>query len=176
MTLDRREEFASLFFSTVILPPSPKNISVACQRLTFVDHFSHLSTGLTITVNNSISVSNDNMARISVYFFAIESSNSNFDRGMRCQSELSVSEVGGTYGCHVGDGDTPVPCVYRASPDSDIDPDFIAFTISSCCVTRGWIQGEKTKMVVEYTTCGEGRKLQRKGISTVIFVMTLTLY
>ena len=70
MTLDRREEFASLFFSTVILPPSPKNISVACQQLNFVVHFCHLSTGLTITVNNgqnSISVSNDNMTRISVY-------------------------------------------------------------------------------------------------------------
>ena len=89
MTLDRREEFANLFISTVILPPSPKNINVAGQRLNFVVHFCHLSTGLTINVNNGqISLSNDNMTRISVYDFAFESSNSNFDRAIRCQSEL----------------------------------------------------------------------------------------
>ena len=31
---------------------------------------------------------------------------------MRCLSELSESEVVSTYGCHVGHGDTAVPCVY----------------------------------------------------------------
>ena len=49
---------------------------------------------------------------------------------MRCQSERSESEVGGTYGCHVGDGDTPVPCVYP-------EPEYIGFG-SSAPITRGW--------------------------------------
>ena len=134
MTLDRREEFATLFFSTVILPPSPTNISVACQRLTFVVRFSHLSTGLTITVNNgqnSISVSNDNMMRISVYFFELESSGFDLNRAMRCQSELMFVGNGGTNGCHVGGGDTPVPCTYP-------QPEYIHFGSNSGFITRGW--------------------------------------
>ena len=131
MTLDRREEFASLFFSTVILPPSPKNISVACQRLNFVVRFCHLSTGLTITVNNGqISVSNDNMTRISVYDLLFQSSGFDLNRAaMRCQSELMLDGVGGTVGCHVGDGDTPVPCGYP-------QPEYIRF--GSAFTTRGW--------------------------------------
>ena len=119
----------------MILPPSPKNISVACQQLNFVVHFCHLSTGLTITVNNgqnSISVSNDNMTRISVYDFVFErSSIGGFNRAMRCQCERSVSEVNGTYGCHVGDGDTPVPCVYP-------EEEYIRFGGYSDFLTRGW--------------------------------------
>ena len=67
-----------------------------------------------------------------MYDFEFVNSNTNFDRGMRCQSERSVSEVNHTYGCHVGDGDTPVPCVYP-------QPEYIRFTSGSgCCVTRGW--------------------------------------
>ena len=129
MTLDRREEFASLFFSTVILPPSPKNISVACQRLNFVVRFCHLSSGLTITVNNGqIFVSNDNMTRISVYDFEFVNSNGDFNRAMRCQSELMFVGNGGTYGCHVGDGDTPVPCVFPQT-------EYIHFVDG---ITRGW--------------------------------------
>ena len=80
---------------------------------------------------NSISVSNDNMMRISVYDFELESLNNNFDRAMRCQSERSVSEVNLTYGCHVGDGDTPVPCAYP-------EPEYIKFGSVSGIVTRGW--------------------------------------
>ena len=131
MTLDRREEFASLFFSTVILPPSPKNISVACQRLNFVVRFCHLSTGLTITVNNGqISVSNDNMTRISVYDFAIVNSNGDFSSAMRCQSELSVSEIPeSTHACLVGGGDSPVIC-NAASMDTIVWRGEI--------ITRGW--------------------------------------
>ena len=54
-----------------------------------------------------------------------------FNRTMRCQSERSVSEVNGTYGCHVGDGDTPVPCVYP-------EEEYIRFGSYSDFVTRGW--------------------------------------
>ena len=68
-----------------------------------------------------------------MYFFAFESSTSNFGRAMGCQSELMLDGVGGTVGCHVGDGDTPVPCAYP-------QPEYIRFTTgsTSCCVTRGW--------------------------------------
>ena len=79
---------------------------------------------------NSISVSNDNMMRISVYDFELESLNNNFGRAMRCQSELSESGVGGTYGCHVGNGDTLVPCVYP-------EPEYIRFGSSA---PMEWIQ------------------------------------
>ena len=62
----------------------------------------------------------------------MRSSTSDFNRAMRCQSELSVSEVRvGTYGCHVGDGDTPVPCVYP-------EEEYIMFSSDSGFVTRGW--------------------------------------
>ena len=81
--------------------------------------------------DGQISVSNDNMTRISVYDFEFVNSNSDFSRAMRCQSEQPVSEVGGTYGCHVDDGDTPIPCFYP-------EPEYIAHTPSSCCITRGW--------------------------------------
>ena len=96
----------------MILPPSPKNINVTCQRLTFVVRFCHLSTGLTITVNNGqISVSSDNTTRISVYAFEFVNSNVDLNRAMRCQSELSSSEVPEfTHACLVGGGDSPVTC------------------------------------------------------------------
>ena len=116
---------------------------------------------------NSISVSNDNMMRISVYDFELESLN-NFDRAMRCQSERSISEVGGTYGCHVGDGDTPVPCAYP-------EPEYIKFG-SSALITRGWsgFRANESDHKVHYLW--RRWKLQRKDISTVIWLMTLTLY
>ena len=67
-----------------------------------------------------------------MYDFEFVNSNSNFSRAMRCQSERSVSEVSGTYGCHVGDGDTPISCVWP-------EPEYIGFTSSSSCgITRGW--------------------------------------
>ena len=65
-----------------------------------------------------------------MYDFELESLNNNFDRAMRCQSERSVSEVNGTFGCHVGDGDSPVPCAYP-------EPEYIRFG-SSAPITRGW--------------------------------------
>ncbi|CAI8057385.1 hypothetical protein GBAR_LOCUS31274, partial [Geodia barretti] len=87
--------------------------------------------GLTITVNNGqISVSNDNMTRISVYDLLFESSGFDLNRAaIRCQSELMLDGVGGTVGCHVGDGDTPVPCGYP-------QPEYIRF--GSAFTTRGW--------------------------------------
>ena len=132
MTLDRREEFASLLFSTVILPPSPKNNNVACQRLTFVVRFCHLSTGLTITVNNGqISVSNDNTTRISVYAFEFVNSNGDLNRAMTCRSELSSSEVPeSTHVCLVGGGDSPVIC-NAGSQDITIE-------WRNNGITRGW--------------------------------------
>ena len=60
--------------------------------------------------NGQISVSNDNMTRISVNDFEFLNSNSEFDKAMKCQSELM----------------------------SDPEPEYIALTPSSCCVTRGW--------------------------------------
>ena len=48
-----------------------------------------------------------------MYDFEFVNLNDDFDRAMRCQSELSVSEIpAATYTCHVGGGDSPVPCVY----------------------------------------------------------------
>ena len=126
MTLDRREEFASFVFSTVILPPSPNIISVV--------HFRHLSTGVTITVNNgqnSISVSNDNMMRISVYFFELVNSNGDFSRAMTCRSELSSSVVPvSTHVCLVGGGDSPVTCNLGS-----LNTNTIEFRDG---ITRGW--------------------------------------
>ena len=67
-----------------------------------------------------------------MYDFEFVNSNDDFDRAMRCQSELSVSEVPGyTYGCHVGGGDSPVPCVWP-------EPENIRFG-SIEYITRGWI-------------------------------------
>ena len=66
----------------------------------------------------------------SAYAFEFVNSNSKFDKAMRCQSKLmSVGRY--TYGCHVGDGDTPVPCV---SPE----PEYISFSSDSTSITRGW--------------------------------------
>ena len=112
--------------------------------------------------NGQISVSNDNMMRISVYDFEFVNSNSEFDKAMRCQSELMSDGDGGTYGCHVGDGDTPVPCAF---PDTE----YVAFTSGSGFITRGWSERRANEdgYRVHYT-CGEGGKLQRKDISTVI--------
>ena len=62
--------------------------------------------------------------------FVIPSS-SDFNRAMRCQSERSVSEVNLTYGCHVGDGDTPIPCAYP-------EPEYISFSSGGVYITRGW--------------------------------------
>ena len=105
--------------------------TIDVHRLTFVVCFCHFSTGLTITVNNGeISVSNDNMTRISVYDFAFVNSNTDLNRAMRCQSELSVSEVTRhTYVCHVGGGDSPVICGY-------LDQVHISFSGSG--TRRGW--------------------------------------
>ena len=60
---------------------------------------------------NSMSVSNDNTARISVYDFARVNSNDDLNRAMRCRSELSSSVVTvSTHVCLVGGGDSPVTC------------------------------------------------------------------
>ena len=60
---------------------------------------------------NSISVSNDNTTRISVYDFEFVNSNGDLNRAMTCRSELPFSEVPvSTQVCLVGDGDSPVIC------------------------------------------------------------------
>ena len=67
-----------------------------------------------------------------MYDFELESLDNNLGRAMRCQSEWSVTEVSLIYGCHVGDGDTPVPCVWP-------EPEYIRLNRGSCCLlTRGW--------------------------------------
>ena len=90
-----------------------------------------ITAGATISLNGE-PIPNNNISRRSVYDFEFVNSNNDFNRAMRCQSERSVSEVpASTYACHVADGDSPVPCVYP-------EPEYIRYTFSSCCVTRGW--------------------------------------
>ena len=67
-----------------------------------------------------------------MYDFELLSSNFDFDKAMRCQSERSVSEVlEFTTVCHVGDGDSPVPCVWP-------DYEYIRFGNIVSSITRGW--------------------------------------
>ena len=67
-----------------------------------------------------------------MYDFEFVNSNGDFDRAMRCQSELSVSEIpASTYACHVGGGDSPVPCVWP-------EPEYIRFGSDRHYITRGW--------------------------------------
>ena len=66
-----------------------------------------------------------------MYDFEFVNSNSEFDKAMRCQSELMFVGDGRTYGCHVGDGDTPVPCTFPQQ-------EYIRFSSGSDLITRGW--------------------------------------
>ena len=49
----------------------------------------------------------------------------------RARAAPCLTEVNRTYGCHVRDGDTPVPCVYP-------EEEYIRFGNVSGIVTRGW--------------------------------------
>ena len=64
-----------------------------------------------------------------MYDFEVVNSN-DFDRALRCQSELSASVVPvSTHACHVGGGDSPVIC--NAASD-----DIIEWRNGG--ITRGW--------------------------------------
>ena len=88
-----------------------------------------ITAGVTISLNGE-PIPNNNISRRSVYDFEFVNFNVDFSKAMRCQSEL-MSDGGGTYGCHVGDGDTPVPCAYP-------EPEYIKFSGDSGFITRGW--------------------------------------
>ena len=87
-----------------------------------------IAAGVTISLNGE-PIPNHNKSRISVYDFEFVNSNYDFDRAMRCQSELSVSEIPFyTHVCLVGGGDSPVPCSWP-------DKLYLSFGVS---ITRGW--------------------------------------
>ena len=75
-----------------------------------------ITVGVTISLNGE-PIPNNNISRRSVYDFEFVNSNGDFDRAMRCRSELPDSEVSQyTNVCHVVDGDSPVACGW---PDQD---------------------------------------------------------
>ena len=67
-----------------------------------------------------------------MYDFEFVNSNDS-NRALRCQSELSVSEVPeSTHACHVGGGDSPVICNARSKDTHTID------WRNNGGITRGW--------------------------------------
>ena len=71
------------------------------------------------------------MTRISVYDFEFVNSNGDFNRALRCQSELFASDVpDATHACRVGGGDSPVTC--NAGSDNTHTINF------QNGITRGW--------------------------------------
>ena len=89
-----------------------------------------VSVGVLISLNGE-TIPNNNKSRISVYDFdAIDQDDDISSSALRCQSELSTSDVKDTTnGCLVGAGDSPVTCEH---------PSQNRIATGGAGITRGW--------------------------------------
>ena len=89
-----------------------------------------VSVGVLISLNGE-TILNNNKSRISVYDFdAIDQDDDISSSALRCQSELSTSDVKDTTnGCLVGAGDSPVTCEH---------PSQNRIATGGAGITRGW--------------------------------------